>query len=418
MRHTPNRREFLQASAALGIAAQSSALGQALSLPLRPFFQDTPAVRTLVVVFLRGGADFLNMIIPRDDLTYSLMRPTVGIGEENGLVPLDSDWGLHPALAPLEPLYKEKLLAPLVCVGSPHATRSHFDAQDFMENAAPGSRTVHSGWLNRYLQVTTGEARGSFRALAMQGLLPQSLRGKHPVLAVSRDVERDGAWSVLDSFESLYDADGMGDGETMDAGAKLGDVVESGKVTIETLRQYRDIIATADPEDHGYPTDGFGNGLRRIGQVLESGENLEIAGIDLNGWDHHAGLGAAEGPQATKLARMAQALVAFRKHMGPRMEQIMVMVMTEFGRSVIENGSAGTDHGHGGGMLLLGGGVKGGEVHGEWRGLSPGRLYQGRDLPVTTDFRDVFAEVLREHLDFKAPRGFFPDYSPQRLKLF
>ena len=143
MRHTTNRREFLQASAALGIAAQSHALGQPLGLPFRPITQEAPAIRTLVVVFLRGGADFLNMIIPRDDLTYSLMRPTVGINEENGLIPLDADWGLHPALAPLEPLYKEKLLAPMVCVGSPHATRSHFDAQDFMENAAPGSRTVH-----------------------------------------------------------------------------------------------------------------------------------------------------------------------------------------------------------------------------------------------------------------------------------
>ncbi|MDP6954705.1 MAG: DUF1501 domain-containing protein, partial [Planctomycetota bacterium] len=388
----------------------------------------------LVVVYLRGGADMLNMLIPRREATYALARPGIGIGEEQGRIALDDDWALHPALAPLAPLYKEGLLAPIVNVGSPHTTRSHFDAQDFMEFAAPGNRSVRSGWLNRYLELTSrerakrrrkGPAETEFRALGMQGLLPRSLRGDYPVLAVPGDAGSKESNAALNRFEKFYGAGGQAAGQEtgMDGRSEEGDeggsaVVKSGKVTIETLRRLQEILGAGEQVDYGFPSSGFGRGLARIGQVLASGEGLEVAGIDIGGWDHHANQGGTDGRHAQMLGDLAQSMAAFALQQSGRLDRTALLVMSEFGRTVNENGSDGTDHGHGGGMLLLGGGVRGGHVLGEWRGLRSDQLYQGRDLPVTTDFRDVFAEVLRSLFDFKTPKDFFPDYRPGRLDLF
>ena len=425
-----SRRQLLAGAASLGLAAQ----GRALGLGLRSL-EDTPQLgRSVVVIFLRGGADFLNMIVPRGDQSYELSRPSIGIAEDE-VVPLDRDWGLHPSLAPLKALYDEELFVPFVGVGSPHPTRSHFDAQDFMSYGAPGDRTVHSGWLNRYLTATQPEEgeRNEFRGIGMQQLLPTSLRGEFPILAVPDDFQSPRTGGILDYFEKFYGADGKkgaGDDEEgevpMDdeSGGRMGeerpqgsDVVESGKVTIETLRRFKEIVGRSVETDHGYPDSKFGAGMQRIAQVLKSGEELEVAGIDIGAWDHHANQGGAQGAQARKLADLARGLVAFRKHMGASFQNTVVLVMTEFGRTVRENGSQGTDHGHGSGMFVLGGGLRDG-VHGDWRGLSAKSLYEGRDVPVTTDFRDVFSAVLKEHLDFKPPKGFFPGYKPKSLKLF
>ena len=427
MTHSITRRQLLAGAAGLGLAAQ----GRALGLGLGPA-DDAPRVgRSVVTIFLRGGADFLNMIVPRGDDAYELSRPGIGVTEDE-LVPLDRDWGLHPSLSPLKALFDEELFVPMVGVGSPHPTRSHFDAQDFMSYGAPGDRTVHSGWLNRYLTATQPEEgeRNEFRGIGMQRLLPTSLRGDFPILAVPDDFQSPRTGGILDYFEKFYGADGEGrdddeetpmDGDSdprMDEERSEGaDVVESGKVTIETLRRFKEIVGERVEVDHGYPNSKFGVGMQRIAQVFKSGEGLEVAGIDIGGWDHHANQGGAQGNQARKLADLAQGLVAFRKHMGADFGNTVVLVMTEFGRTVRENGSGGTDHGHGSGMFVLGGGLRDG-VQGDWRGLSTKSLYQGRDVPVTTDFRDVFAAVLKEHLDFKPPKGFFPDYRPRSLKLF
>lgn len=415
MKRTITRRELLVGTAALSVAAQARAWASPLVAGQEKDPDPTPA---LVVIYLRGGADFLNMVIPHSDRRYSLLRPGIGIGEEEGLIELDKRWGLHPALAPLEPLYRDGALAPIVNAGSPHPTRSHFDAQDFMEFAAPGDRTVRTGWLNRFLLATASEDAGSFRALAIQSTLPRSLRGLFPVLAVPSDLDGKRNTEALDRFEKFYGA-GEKKKDGMQPRPEDADpVMESGQATIEALRRFREIVSRQTAGKHGYPRSGFGRGLEQIARVIEAGEGLQVAGLDYGGWDHHAGQGGAQGNQARMLAQLASSLAAFYRQLGERREQTAVLVMTEFGRTAAQNGSNGTDHGHGGGMLLLGGGVRGGKVHGEWRGLAPENLYQGRDLPVTTDFRDVFAEVLRQLFDFKPPRGFFPDHSSKRLRLF
>jgi len=413
-----SRRSFLQGAAALGLAGPGTAIG------LRGARPEESQQRSLVFVFLRGGADFLNMVIPLDDDFYALKRPGIGISPDE-IVPLDSHWGLHPALGALAPLYAAEEFLPIVNAGSPHRTRSHFDAQDFMCFGAPGMRTVHDGWLNRYLEATRGAQQEEFRAVGMQRLLPTSLRGSYPVLAVPDAFIDKRSKEVLGLFDEFYGADGMEDeregdgsmeGEREDGGDV--DVVESGRVTIETLRRYREIVSRPDPAAVDYPRSSFAGALQNLARVIRAGEGLEVAGIDLNGWDHHANQGASGGVHARLQRDLAHSLVAFRRHLGEAFERTLIVVVTEFGRTVLENGSGGTDHGHGGGIFLLGGGLRGGKVHGDWVGLRSERLYQGRDLPVTTDFRDVFATVLAEHLDFKAPKGFFPDYRPKKLRLF
>jgi uncharacterized protein (DUF1501 family) len=411
--HTLRRRDFLKGTAALGIAAQTGFLAR----PAHAQGKDDGPSPALVVVYLRGGADFLNMVVPFTDDDYHAARPTIGLKEADGLVTLDAKWALHPALATMAPLYERGLFAPIVCAGSPHPTRSHFDAQDFMEFAAPGDRTVRSGWLNRYLAAAARSDAGDLRALGMQQLLPRSLRGPYPVLAVPTSLGTKESAEALEDFEDFYGPDGASGGmDARDEGA--ADVVGAGQATIETLRRFQELSGKRKKGKSSYPRSPFGRGLEAIARVLDADAGLEVAGIDYNGWDHHAGQGGADGRHAQMLADLSASLAAFCKHLGPRMARTCVLVMTEFGRTVRENGNSGTDHGHGGGMFLLGGGARGGEVHGPWPGLATETLYQGRDLQVTVDFRDVYATVLRELFDFKAPKGFFPAHKPSTLKLF
>ncbi len=404
----------------------------------------------MVVIYLRGGADALHSVAPYKDPEYAMNRPTLGMSAESGLIPLDDMFGLHPAMAALRPAWDAKMFAPIVCSGSPHSTRSHFDAQDWMEFAAPGVRTLRDGWLNRYLQVTAKSGASEFRALGMQDLLPRSLRGGYPVLAVPSNLDRNRGGKTLDKFENFYgDGSDMMEGGADMQGAREDDgtgVVDSGRMTIETLRRFTEIIYGPAPsasvgderisprerrrrrlEEEGktaakpamsYPQSQFGGRMSMIAKVMLAGEGLEIAGVDYGGWDDHTGAGAAEGKTATRLRDLAQGLAAFAAELGPVMDQTTVLVMSEFGRNVHENGNGGTDHGHGGTMFVLGGGVKGGQVHGKFDGLAAKNLYQGRDLPVTTDFRDVFAACLERSFAFECPKEFFPDYKPGKLKLF
>ena len=399
----------MSGAAAFGLASQS----HALALPQFLTQGGPESSGGLVVIYLRGGADFLNMIVPLGDKDYEAARPTLKLGGDDGVLELNKKWGLHPSMSSFKELWDSGNLLPIVCAGSPHRTRSHFDAQDFMEFAAPGNRTQRQGWLNRYLAATTEGEPDSFRSIAIQGLLPRSLRGEFPVLAMPSNFGGRKDTDTLDAFEKFYGAGGMG--ERPDEG---DDILASGTVTIETLRRFQEILTQKTTGDFGYPKSNFATALQRISQLFEAGAGLQIAGLDYNGWDTHTGQGAADGSQARMLANLTGSLAAFCRQLGPRLKTTTIMIMTEFGRTVHENGNNGTDHGHGSGMFLLGGGLEGGRVHGEWRGLDSGSLYQGRDLPVTTDFRDVFAEVLRERLDFKLPKGFFDDYSPHKIGLF
>ncbi|MCA8969412.1 MAG: DUF1501 domain-containing protein [Planctomycetes bacterium] len=441
-----SRRTFLERG-----ALAASALSFPVPLRTRATRLQNGPPNILVVIFLRGGQDALNTIIPYRDKNYHAIRPTIAIGAEpvpdeelKGVVRLDANWGLHPALAPLFPLWEAKSLAPIVCCGSPHPTRSHFDAQDFMEYGAPGMPLKDGGWLNRYLRLTTGR-RGKdddLRAIAMQGLLPRSLRGDYPVLAVpERGARRAGEY--LDLFDDLYGEDaaraaapgdkqkgdkngaskrGKMSGDTMqgDASKRLEEdpVVASGRATIETLRRYQEIVGRKTRQSRAnsrFPGGHLGPRLEDIAKVINAGAGLEVACVDWNGWDHHAGQGGEDGRHATMLGELAQSIAAFFTEIGEHGKRTILCTMTEFGRTCRENGNSGTDHGHGGSMLLAGGRLSGGKVYGKFPGLDDKDLYQGRDLQVTTDYREVMAELLVRHLECgKLPADFFPEFRPSK----
>jgi len=400
------RRDFLKTGGA-GI------LSLALPFPsgcLRSAFAGEDTRPTLVVLYLRGGMDALNAVIPYKDKHYHDLRPTLALAPD-AVVPLNSKFALHPSLGALKPFWDKGVFAPIVNVGSPHPTRSHFDAQDFMEYAAPGLRTMRDGWLNRYLALT-GDKPGSLRALAMQGLLPRALRGRVPVLAVPDRKVLDNK-QVLDMFGELYGGTDMGDPSRR----KDDDVLRTGRYTAKTLTRLKAIIDRAEARSAGkYPPGPLGAKLKAIAQVIRSGEGLEVAALDINGWDTHANQGATAGAMPNLMKRLGDGLAAFMTDLGPHLENTVIVTMTEFGRTCKENGNSGTDHGHGGLMLVMGGKVAGGKVHGKWTGIRETDMYQGRDLKVTTDFRDVFAEILKNHFRFKPPKGFFPDYRQSSVR--
>ncbi len=424
MKKKMNRRSFLQRSG-------SAALALGFPVPLRyglsTLERGSKKPPILVVIFLRGGQDAINTVIPFAESHYEEFRPTIhiptkGAKGERTVLKITQELGLHPGLASFLPLWKAKRFAPVVAVGSPHPTRSHFDAQDFMEHAAPGLRTVRSGWLNRYLALTADRngKDSHLRALAMQGLLPRSLRGEYPVFAVPRGLEGK-TGKILDLFGELYGADAKGMG-----GEKMGrrqpetqkpkdkdPVVAAGRTTIEALRRFQELQKKTPKSQVKYPRGPLSSKLQGIAKVIRAGEALEIACADWNGWDHHAQEGSLDGKMDRMHQEVSASILAFLQDLGEDAKRTVVMTMTEFGRTVRENGNSGTDHGHGGTMFLAGGPVKGGKIYGKWPGIDPMALYQGRDLAVTTDFRDVMAEVLQKHMGLKRiPRDFFPDYRP------
>lgn len=445
---SPTRRQFLAGSSAFMGAAALGLSPRALAQALRE--NGTPP--TLVCVYLRGGCDPLNTIVPAGDQEYYNVRPTIAIParsddpENPAVLPVTNMFGFHPAMKDLKDLYDQGKVAGLINTGSTHPTRSHFDAQDFMERAAPGIKTVTEGWLNRYLSATSTSQDRMLRAVAMQPVLPRALRGQYPVLAVPTG----GADRAMRAFERLYSCEdneqaervnlGLGHNDTGEApnaapadqpapaeeGPRLSggpamapqhkaeddleqELVESGAESIEKLRHLQGIVRGGGGGN--YPDGRLGRQLQQIAQIIKAGEGLEVAQVDYGGWDHHAYQGGSQGTQANMLGNLSESLKAFHDDLGPDMDKTMVLVMTEFGRTVRENGTNGTDHGHGGFMLAMGGMVKGGNLYGNYRGLERGSLYRGRDLPVGIDFRLVFAETLYALFGFHADKtDFFPEY--------
>jgi len=415
----PTRRQFLkQSGSTLVGAAALGGFGPQLLFGRGPDSagRNRP---TLVTIYLRGGADPLNTFVPYGDATYYKIRPTIAIPRpgtkgRRTVLPLNDMFGLHPSMQPLLPLFEQGLIAPIVNVGSPHSTRSHFDAQDFMERAAPGVRSITEGWLNRFLTATRSNDDSEFRALSLQPTLPRSLRGQHPVLAVpSIGVEH-----AINTFESLY---GCTEDKRMQAAAEAPQsaaermrrqVSDAGASTIRLIRELRRIVTTTNAHDAAYPRSGFANQLSDLAKLIKADRGLEIAALDYGGWDHHAFQGGTRGAMSNMLGDVSAALAAFVEDLGPRMNRVLVLFMSEFGRTANENGTNGTDHGHGGHMLAVGGMVKGRKVYGKWTGLDKRSLNQGRDMPVHTDFRQVFAESLRDLYDFDAfENNFFPGYN-------
>jgi uncharacterized protein (DUF1501 family) len=358
------------------------------------------------------------MVVPYAEDAYYSLRPTIAIpapNKPNGAIDLDGFFGLHPSMKPLESFWKNKNLAIVTAAGSPDNTRSHFDAQDYMESGTPGNKGTKDGWLNRVLQGTSGKDDSPFRAVAMTQQLPRSLYGRSPSVAMANLADfsiKAGVYSnnMKGGFEGLYQ---------QNAKDSLG---ETGKETFEAVNY----LKTANPAQYKpengavYPTTGLGRSLQQIAQLIKAGVGLEVAFAEMGGWDTHTNQGQGNNPSQGQLANLlkdfAGAIAAFGTDLGKRMDDVVVITMSEFGRTAKENGSRGTDHGHGNSMFILGNSVKGGKVYADWKGLKPDQLNEGRDLSVTTDFRDVFAEAASKHMGAKDLSKIFPTYSATKEK--
>ncbi len=410
----------------------------ALGLPpdflLQPLLAGTQGLdrkKTLICIFQRGAVDGLSMVVPFGERGYYDSRRTIAIqapdSGDGSAFDLDGFFGLHPALTPLEELYRRSEMAIVHAVGSPHPTRSHFDAQDFMETGTPGVKSTREGWLNRVLQDTEcAECEGrtlqnaaahaadhaagqvsmatvpSLRGVSMTSALPRVMQGNHPALAIPNlsefGVHRDD--EVGSAFRRLYRTE-------------RGDAVSAAaEEAFEAVRALEAIDPGSYEPTGGaqYPNGDFGRSLREIAQLVKADVGVEIAFADLGGWDTHVRQGGAQGQLAGRLGQLGEGIRALYDDLGDRMEDVVILTMSEFGRTVAENGSGGTDHGHANCMLALGGSVKGGRILGDWPGLERELLYQGRDLAVTTDFRDVFSEVVSGHLGAAHLDRIFPGY--------
>ena len=366
--------------------------------------------RILITIFQRGAVDGLNMVVPFGERDYYTARPTIAIprpGRDDGAIDLDGFFGLHPRLAPLKPLWDSKQLAIVHASGSPDGTRSHFDAQDYMETATPGVKSTQDGWLNRYLHAREHAEATPFRAVALGGQLPRALHGTAPALAISQIGQfgiRAGMAtdSMQASFESEYAA----------AADKV--LNRTGGQAFDAIR----MLKSADPlkyqPENGaeYPRTGYGDALRQIAQLVKADVGLEVAFAEAGGWDTHANQGGSIGELARRLDDFGRGIAALTRDLGDRMADVVILTMSEFGRAVAENGNRGTDHGHGNAMMIIGGQhVRGGRVYGRWPGLAREQRYDRRDLEVTTDFRSVFAEVVRGHLGVTDTRTIFPKFA-------
>ena len=367
--------------------------------------------KTLVAIFQRGAVDGLNMIVPFGESNYYDLRPSIAIPKPNGntqetAISLDGFFGLHPAMGSLKPLWDSKRLAIVHASGSPDNTRSHFDAQDYMESATPGVKSTSDGWLNRYLQNKKAQEQSPFRAISMTQQMPRAMQGRAPVLAMSNlsnfaiRAGRSSA-SVQGGFEAIY---------SRDKNEILGD---TGRETFEAINYLKQANPAQYKPENGaqYPPGQLGTSLLQIAQLIKAGVGLEIAFTDIGGWDTHVNQGNARGQLANRLQEFSSAIAAFCQDLGQRMDDVVVLTMSEFGRTVKENGNRGTDHGHANAMLVLGNSVRGGQVYGKWPGLRNDQLFEGRDLALTTDFRDVFGEVTARHLGASDLKSVFPRYS-------
>jgi uncharacterized protein (DUF1501 family) len=393
-----SRRSFIK-SAGLGF----------LALGLPPSFlvraagaQQGNRGKILVVVFQRGGMDGLNVVIPFKDRAYYTLRPSIAIAEpaagEERAIDLDGYFGLHPALAPLKNIYDNGRLAIVHAAGSPDNTRSHFDAQDYMEIGTPGIKSTPDGWLNRYLN----EKRLSdspFRGVAVSPQTPRMLTGAAPTLSLSSiDEFRLRNQSMAATLQKLYT-------QSSDPLFRQG-----GNSLFDAMARLRAIESKIPPSSANYPAGRLGNGLKQIARLIKADVGLEIAFTEIEGWDTHVSEGGATGILANRLKEFGAGLAAFHQDLGDRLDDVVIVTMSEFGRTARENGNRGTDHGHANVMFVIGGRVRGGKVYGRWPGLAQEVLYEGRDLDLTTDYRTVCSEIFARHLAQRDTARIFPGF--------
>jgi uncharacterized protein (DUF1501 family) len=408
------RRQFLQA----GIASASTLIavgthGWFASTPAQTMTPSSGNPKRLIVIFLRGAVDGLNVVIPYRETAYYQARPTIAIpqpGQNGGALDLDGQFGLHPALAAILPLWQQGSLAFVHSAGSPDPTRSHFDAQDNMERGTPGTQTIHDGWMNRLLDSLSGH--NPVQAVNVGAATPKILSGRMPVatLALGRSAAQPISLDrpqVGNAFDRLY------------AGSdRLSQAYREGRTARKAL--LADLDTEMKMANNGAPLPyGFASDTQRLAQIMTKDPRVALAFMALGGWDTHVNQGASQGQLARNLEQLGKGLATLQTTLGSTYADTTILVMSEFGRTVHENGNGGTDHGHGNVMWLLGGGVRGGKVYGEWGGLASDRLYQERDLAVTTDFRDVIAAVLERHLQIPDQKlsQILPKYQPLQRNL-
>lgn len=405
------RRVFIKSSgiAMLGFSALPGFLTRAVAATQ----QKGGSRKILVVLFQRGAMDGLNAVIPHGESNYYKLRPTIAIprpqrGNREAAIDLDGFFGVHPSLEPLVPLFTNKELAIVHAVGSPAYTRSHFDAQDYMESGTPGKKSTTDGWLNRHLQVTAKEADhgngGSpFRAVAVGQNLPRTLAGAAPAVALPdlRQFQVLAPAPVAGGFEAMY-------AQTVDQALR-----GAGQETFEAIDVLRrNNPARYQPENGAeYPRSRFGQSLLQVAQLIKADIGLECAFLDSGGWDHHVNEGAVQGQLANLLRDLGQGLAAFHRDLGERMSDVVLVTMSEFGRTAHENGNRGTDHGTATCFFVMGGAVQGGKVYGKWPGLERDQLFEGRDLALTTDFRTALSELIARHLGNSDLSAVFPGFN-------
>jgi uncharacterized protein (DUF1501 family) len=391
-------------------------LGFAPSFLARTAYAAGGRAKQLIAIFQRGAVDGLNMVVPYGEGDYYRARPSIAIPRpraDDGALDLDGFFGFNPRLASLKPFWDRRELAVVHACGSHDSTRSHFDAQDYMETGTPGVKSTQDGWLNRYLQARRIEEASTFRAVSLTQQLPRMLQGSASALAMNQVEQfgiRGGGGRQGDSLGASFEAQYAAAADQVLNGV--------GREAFNAMRTLR----TADPSRYrpengaDYPQGPFGQALRQIAQLTKADLGLEVAFADIGGWDTHVNQGGAQGQLATRLDDFSRSIAALVTDLGERMSETVVVTMSEFGRAVNENGNRGTDHGHGNAMLVIGGGVRGGKVYGRWPGLSTGQRFEGRDLAITTDFRDVFGEIVVRHMGLANPQPIFPGYTIQPSK--
>jgi uncharacterized protein (DUF1501 family) len=410
------RRIFLRDSALamVGVGAAPLWLKRALYAADAP----SPSKKILVAIFQRGAADGLNIVVPHGEKAYYEMRPTIAIPRpaaasgkrEDAAIDLDGFFGLHPSLASLQPLFAQHRLAIVNAVGSPDPTRSHFDAQDYMESGTPGLKGVQGGWMNRALPPPSAKGEGKaspVRALALGAVLPRSMTGPNPAVALQS----------IDSFQ-VRDAEAAEAFQRLYLETKDPLLNAAGRETFEAVSILQGVRKQPYTPAGGadYPRGRLGDSLREVAQLIKADVGVEMAFADVGGWDHHVnevGQRSSEGQLANLLHDFGQSLAAFWQDMGDRMQDVVLVTMSEFGRTAHENGNRGTDHGHANCMFVMGGPVKGGKVYGKWPGLQREQLYENRDLALTTDFRDVLGELVARHMGNPSLTNVFPGYNPK-----
>ncbi|MGA2148782.1 MAG: DUF1501 domain-containing protein [Bryobacteraceae bacterium] len=408
-----NRRIFLRNSALAMVGAGTAPLW--LERALYAAGAPSPRKKILVAIFQRGAADGLNVVVPHGEKAYYEMRPTIAVprpsaGSPDAAVDLDGFFGLHPSLASLKLLFDQRHLAIVDAAGSPDPTRSHFDAQDYMESGTPGLKATASGWMNRALPRAKGKV-SPVRAVAIGATLPRAMRGNEPAISLQK----------IDNFQ-VRNAEAAREFQQMYESVADPAMQATGRETFEAVSMLQAIQRQPYSAAGGaeYPRSPFGDSLKQIAQLIKADVGMEMAFADIGGWDHHVnetGARASEGQLANLLRQYGQALSAFWTDMADRMADVALVTMSEFGRTARENGNRGTDHGHANCMFVMGGAIQGGKVYGKWPGLEKHQLYEGRDLALTTDFRDVLGELVVRHMRTPSTAEVFPGHTPKFLGL-